>query len=213
MHAHNVTIFINLHFVVYTKFLCSVNTPITAGKQINVSFLPYPVQRLQHAMRSATAPSGEDREVLQAKSPSALWSTAVLLAATRCPNAPLSHRDTLQLKWPGVLGEIKCTITLIHTDRHFQVKGDDKNHSHAGPYCGWFVDAYAVMRLQYCQDQLWIMWPHISRDNHLNIPLENKGMCFLSFTQCRSKGTADVTVIVNKISHNLDELLVTYKTW
>ncbi len=76
-------------------------------------------------MRSATAPSGEDREVLQAKAQSALWSTAALLAAMRCPNALLSHHGTLQLEWPGVLEEIKTTITLIHSDRNFQVKGAD----------------------------------------------------------------------------------------
>lgn len=116
--------------------------PITAGKHINASFLPCPLQRGQHAMRSATVPSGEDCEVLQAKAQSALWSTAALLAARWCPNAPLSHRGMLQLEWPGVLEEIKTTITLIHIDRHFQVKGADMK-----PQLCWCIIATGLQML------------------------------------------------------------------
>lgn len=93
-------------------------------------------------MRSATVPSGEDCEVLQAKAQSALWSTAALLAARWCPNAPLSHRGTLQLEWPGVLEEIKTTITLIHIDRHFQVKDADMK-----PQLCWCIIATGLQML------------------------------------------------------------------
>lgn len=131
---------------------------------------------------------------LSKRTPVTSWYAPARVARGSGRNENYNNTNTHWQTFPSERCWHETTVVLVHN-------------------CDWFPDAYAVMPLECCQDQLLIMWPHIARENYLSVfwVLENKAMCFLSFTQCSSKET--VHVIVNKISGNLNEWLVTNKTW